>query len=128
MVLLVLLLLGKTAGLGLVAGGRLSRKVEVEGESAVAVIPEDRGLLGAGLLTGREAEGTSLAELALRWSGHWSWCWSGRECSGLDGSEAPPLFSCSRVSSTTSGAGFMLLFLSRSCSSLSAVLMVAWIS
>lgn len=125
---LELLLLGKTAGLGLVAGGRLSRKVEVEGESAVVVVPEDRGLLGAGPLMGREAEGTSLAELALRWRGHWSGCWCGREWSGLDGSEAPPLFSCSRVSSTTSGAGFTLLFLSRSWSSLSAVLMVTWIS
>lgn len=70
-------------------------------------VAEGRGLRGW-LLAGRKEEGTSLAEEALRWS-EWAceppslsrnrWEWS-----GLEGSEAPPpLFSCSKVSSTTSG-------------------------
>lgn len=70
-------------------------------------VAEGRGLRGW-LLAGRKEEGTSLAEEALRWSG-WaceppSLSRNRREWSGLEGSEAPPpLFSCSRVSSTTSG-------------------------
>lgn len=70
-------------------------------------VAEGRGLRGW-LLAGRKEEGTSLAEEALRWS-EWaceppSLSRNRREWSGLEGSEAPPpLFSCSRVSSTTSG-------------------------
>lgn len=114
--------LGKTTGLGRVAGGRSSRKEGTDEEREEAAsegeVAEGSGLRGCAL-AGRKDEGTSLAEEALRWSG-WLW-WEGppspsrsrREWSGLDGSEAPPPppppppltpFSCSSVSSTTSGA------------------------
>lgn len=64
------LLFGKTTGLGLVAGGLLSLKVEPEADRPVVDI-EERGLLGLGLLPGRKVEGMSLAELALRCRGCW---------------------------------------------------------
>lgn len=61
------LLFGNTTGLGLVAGGLLSLKVEPEADRPVV----DRGLLGPELLPGRKVEGMSLAELALRCRGCW---------------------------------------------------------
>lgn len=64
------LLFGNTTGLGLVAGGLLSLKLEPEADRPVVDIDE-RGLLGLGLLPGRKVEGTSLAELALRCRGCW---------------------------------------------------------
>ncbi len=87
---------GNTTGLGLVAGGLLSLKVEPEADRPVVDI-DDRGLLGLELLPGRKVEGMSLAELALRCRGCWeeSASRSRREWSGLEGSDAPPLFSCS---------------------------------
>ena len=125
--------LGNTTGLGLVAGGRTSRKEgteeEREEEEREGEVEQGRGLLGW-LLEGRKEEGTSLAEDALRWRG---WAWpdppslsrSRREWRGLEGSEAPPPppphtpFSCSRVSRTTSGVWVCLppLCLSSSLSS-----------
>lgn len=64
-------LLGKTTGLGRVAGGLSSRNEGTEEESAEA---EGSGLRGCccAALAGRKDEGTSLAEEALRWSG-WPW-------------------------------------------------------
>lgn len=123
------LLFGNTTGLGLVAGGLLSLKEEPEADKPVVDI-DDRGLLGPELLLGRKVEGMSLAELALRCRGCWeeSASRSRREWSGLEGSDAPPLFSCSRVSSTTSGACLTLLCLSSSRSSLRAVFIVASMS
>lgn len=122
-------LFGKTTGLGLVAGGLLSLKVDPEAERPVADM-EDSGLLDPLLLLGRKVEGMSLTELALRCRGCWeeSDSRSRREWSGLDGSEAPPLFSCSRVSSTMSGACLTLLCLSSSRSSLIAVVIVSSMS
>lgn len=133
--------LGKTTGLGRVAGGRGSRKEGVEAERAEEAREEDaeegRGLLG---LEGRKEEGTSLADEALRWRGCEcgdpapSLSLSRREWRGLEGSEAPPPphtpFSCSSVSSTTSGVCvcFTLLCLSSSFSSLRAELISASIS
>lgn len=119
------LLLGNTTGLGLVAGGLLSLNVEPE-----VVVMEDRGLLGPVVLLGRKVEGMSLAELALRCRGCWedSASRSRREWRGLDGSDVPPLLSCSSVSRTTSGACLTLLCLSSSRSSLRAVFIVASMS
>lgn len=57
-------LFGKTTGLGLVAGGLTSLKVEPEGERPEADM--DKGLLDPLLLLGRKVDGMSLAELALR--------------------------------------------------------------